>query len=430
MKFNELALEPELLSAVAAQGFTACTSIQEKVLPLLLSGRDVAGQAQTGTGKTAAFLLASMQRMLDSPPRSKRHHGAPRTIVIAPTRELVIQIHNDAVKLSGDSGLKLELVFGGVDYDKQRRALQKPLDLLIGTPGRLIDYQRQGVLRLDAIETMVLDEADRMFDLGFIRDIRHLLRCMPPPSKRLNMLFSATLPWKVIELAHEHMVEPEVIKVEPKKIAVERIEQSLYHVSKDEKSSLLLGLLQKMDPMRSIIFVNTKAVAERLRRLLQHQGYNCSMLTGDIPQRKRMNLFTELTSGNVDMMVATDLAARGLHVPGVSHVFNYDLPGRAEDYVHRIGRTARAGASGDAISLACEQYVYSLGDIEKLLGNKIPTIAVTSELLIKYSKPPREPRKPHGRPHGGRPQQGHGKPYSGRPKSAKANYSRHTTQSR
>ena len=382
-------MDSSLQGAVDVLGFAACTPIQGKVLPLLLSGRDVAGQAQTGTGKTAAFLLAAMQRMLSERPAGKPAFGSPRTVVMAPTRELAVQIHADAQGLVGDSGLALGLVFGGVDYEKQRDSLNRPLDLLVGTPGRLIDYQRQGVLRLNAVEVMVLDEADRMFDLGFIRDIRYLLRRMPTPDKRLNMLFSATMPWKVIELAHEHMVEPEVIRVEPDKIAVDRIEQTLYHVSKEEKDSLLLGLLRRIDPTRSIVFVNTKVVAEKLSSLLMHQGHSCAVLTGDIPQRKRLSMFNAFSNGELAIMVATDLAARGLHVPGVSHVFNYDLPLRAEDYIHRIGRTARAGAAGDAISLACDEYVYSLMEIEQLMGKKIPTENVTEDMLVVgYSRPP------------------------------------------
>ena len=394
MKFSELSLVPALYKSVQRQGFTDCTPIQRRVLPILLDGKDVAGQAQTGTGKTAAFLLASMQHMLSRPPPARVAAGTPRTVVLAPTRELAVQIYDDAVKLAHYSDISLGLVFGGVDYEKQRASLRKNIDLMVATPGRIMDYQRQGALSLAAVEVMVLDEADRMFDLGFIRDIRYLLRRMPKPEKRLNMLFSATLPWKVIELAHEHMVEPEVVKVEPEKIAVDRIEQVLYHVCKEEKDSLLLGLLQQLDPDRSIIFVNTKVVADKLNHLLQHHGYGCAALTGDIPQRKRLSLFRAFSGGDLAIMVATDLAARGLHVPGISHVFNYDLPLRAEDYVHRIGRTARAGAAGDAISLACDEYVYSLVDIEKLLCGKIPTAPVTEDLLVEYSVPSR-PRKFH-----------------------------------
>ncbi len=388
MNFNELPLQEELLQGLRDLKFQHCTSIQEQALPLLLQGKDVAGQAQTGTGKTAAFLLSVMTVLL-SRPSQPRSAGRPGAVVIAPTRELAIQIHRDAEAVGRHTNLRSVLVFGGVDYEKQRDSLRQNIDILIGTPGRLIDYLRQGVLDFRAVRTMVLDEADRMFDLGFIRDVRFLLRRMPEPTKRLNMLFTATLPWKVIELAHEHMNEPEIIRINPGRIAVDGIDQKLYHTSNEEKISLLIGLLRSINPSRAIIFVNTRRGADRVQAYLQGNGLSAAILTGDIPQQKRMRLLHSFSEGEMPILVATDLAARGLHIPEISHIFNYDLPQQAEDYVHRIGRTARAGASGTAISLACESYVYSLPEIEKYLGHKLPVDSVQHEWLVKPQPPHR-----------------------------------------
>jgi ATP-dependent RNA helicase RhlB len=380
-----------LHKALDAIGFTSCTPIQAATLPLILAGDDMAGQAQTGTGKTAAFLLATMQHLL-----TNESSAQPRALIMSPTRELAIQIYNDALSLSQFTELKVGLVYGGVDYQKQRDMVADGIDILIGTPGRLIDYQKQGVLKLKNIEVMVLDEADRMFDLGFIKDIRFLLRRMPKAEKRLNMLFSATLSWRVTELAYEHMNNPDIIRINPEQVTADKVTQCLYHVSKEEKASLLIGLLRRIDPTRTIVFVNTKRTAEMIWGYLEGNGYNSAILSGDVPQAKRQALFKQFSEGKLPILVATDLAARGLHIPEVSHVINYDLPQNAEDYVHRIGRTARAGAAGDAVSFACEEYVFSLPDIEDYIGNKIPTEAVTSESLAEL-KPPVRLKKSHSK---------------------------------
>jgi ATP-dependent RNA helicase RhlB len=380
-----------LHKALDAIGFTSCTPIQAATLPLILAGDDMAGQAQTGTGKTAAFLLATMQHLL-----TNENSAQPRALIMSPTRELAIQIYNDALSLSQFTELKVGLVYGGVDYQKQRDMVADGIDILIGTPGRLIDYQKQGVLKLKNIEVMVLDEADRMFDLGFIKDIRFLLRRMPKAEKRLNMLFSATLSWRVTELAYEHMNNPDIIRINPEQVTADKVTQCLYHVSKEEKASLLIGLLRRIDPTRTIVFVNTKRTAEMIWGYLEGNGYNSAILSGDVPQAKRQALFKQFSEGKLPILVATDLAARGLHIPEVSHVINYDLPQNAEDYVHRIGRTARAGAAGDAVSFACEEYVFSLPDIEDYIGNKIPTEAVTSESLAEL-KPPVRLKKSHSK---------------------------------
>ena len=368
--FASLELHPLLLSSLAKLGFDYCTPIQAQTLPLALSGSDIAGQAQTGTGKSAAFLLATMQRLLTQPRVGPE--GQPRAFILAPTRELAVQIHTDAVGLGADTGLKLAVCYGGTGYESQRQAITDGVDILIGTPGRLIDYYKQDVYTLKHIEVVVLDEADRMFDLGFIADIRYLFRRMPAPAQRKNYLFSATLSHRVLELAYEHMNTPTKVEVEPEQVTAERVRQALMHVANDDKLPLLVGLLRHHAPIRSLVFVNTKRGAEEVENTLKANGFEAATLSGDVPQNKRLRLLEEFKEGKLPILVATDVAARGLHIPAVTHVINYDLPQDAEDYVHRIGRTARAGQSGDAISLCCETYVYSLPEIEKYIGNRIP----------------------------------------------------------
>ena len=352
------------------------------------------GQAHTGTGKTAAFLLATMNRLLREAPIQGHRAGDPRALIVAPTRELAVQIHRDAKLLGQFSDFRFGVVFGGTGYDQQRQMLRDGLDVLIGTPGRLIDYYKQHVYGLKGIQVAVIDEADRMFDLGFIRDVRYLLKRMPSPEHRLNMLFSATLSLRVSELAYEHMNSPTVINTNPDQMTVEQVSQVLYHVSREEKIPLLFGLLRNMDVTRTMIFTNTKRSAERLEAYLQVNGMEAGMLTGDVPQRRRLSLLERFSKGDLPVIVVTDVASRGLHIPGVSHVFNFDLPQDAEDYVHRVGRTARVGASGDAVSFACEEFVFSLTAIEDFIGQKIPTAAVTDDLLVH----PTEPARRSGRP--------------------------------
>ena len=389
VQFSALNLDSSLHKALEVIGFTSCTPIQAATLPLILAGDDMAGQAQTGTGKTAAFLLATMQYLL-----TNEKPAQPRALIMSPTRELAIQIYNDAMSLSQFTDLSIGLVYGGVDYKQQRDMVAKGVDILVGTPGRLIDYQKQGVLKLKYIEVMVLDEADRMFDLGFIKDIRFLLRRMPPATDRLNMLFSATLSWRVTELAYEHMNSPDIIRINPEQVTADKVTQCLYHVSKEEKASLLIGLLRHIDPKRTIVFVNTKRTAELIWGYLEGNGFHSAILSGDVPQVKRQKLFKNFSEGKLPILVATDLAARGLHIPEVSHIINYDLPQNAEDYVHRIGRTARAGEAGDAVSFACEEYVFSLPEIEDYLGHKIPTKAVNDDSLAELQPPVRLKKSP------------------------------------
>jgi ATP-dependent RNA helicase RhlB len=325
--------------------------------------------------------------------------------------------------------LQLRVVYGGAGYEQQRNAISEGVDILIGTPGRLIDYFKQHVYDLKAIDAMVLDEADRMFDLGFIKDIRYMLRRMPPPTERLNMCFSATLPLRVTELAYEHMNNAVTVKIETDKVTADKVEEIVYGPANDEKIPLLIGLLRHMDPTRTIVFVNTKRAAEKVWGYLQSNGFKSALLSGDVPQKKRLRLLDEFQKGELAIMVATDVAARGLHIPEVSHVVNYDLPQDSEDYVHRVGRTARAGASGDAISFACEDYAFSLADIQEYIGYEIPRGKITSELIATDLQPPvRVERKP--RPHGGQ-RQGSGKKGSGgkRP-SGKRGHSRHRSSNK
>jgi ATP-dependent RNA helicase RhlB len=389
IRFDSLDLHEKLLEGVRDTGFEFCTPIQAKSLPTLLLGQDVAGQAQTGTGKTAAYLLATMNNILLEDVRFEQSGGrfAPRGLILAPTRELAIQIHQDALALGRHSGLSLGLIYGGVDYDKQRQILESGVDIIIGTPGRIIDFFKQGVFSLDKIQALVLDEADRMFDLGFIKDIRFLLRRMPHPEKRLNMLYSATLSHRVNELAYEHMNTPELVEILAMAPTADKVTQLLYHVSSDEKVRLLIGLFRKHKPKRALVFANTKRVVMLVVSYLNSNGYRARALSGDVEQSKRQRLIDDFKSGAVSIVVATDVAARGLHIPDVSHVFNFDLPHNCEDYVHRIGRTARAGASGEAISFACEEYVFSLESIESFVENKIPVDRVTEDLLPEVSKP-------------------------------------------
>jgi len=392
LRFDALDIHEQVLAGVRDAGFEFCTPIQASTLPIALKGCDVAGQAQTGTGKTAAFLIAAFQRLLASSP-SEDEKKQPRAFMLAPTRELAVQIAKDAELLGGHTGFKVGLAFGGTDYEKQRRIIEEGIDILIGTPGRIIDYFKQGVFKLNKVEVAVLDEADRMFDMGFIKDIRYLLRRLPEPDKRLNMLFSATLSHNVMELAYEHMNEPELIRIEPDKVTADKVRQAIFFPSNEEKMPLLVGLIREMGQARIMVFVNMKREAERVQAYLQANGIDAQAISGDVPQKKRLRMLMDFQSGDLPVLIGTDVASRGLHIPDVQYVINYDLPQDSEDYVHRIGRTARAGASGDAISFGCETYAISLPDIESYIGHKIPVASYDVSLLPELTKPKRQPRK-------------------------------------
>jgi ATP-dependent RNA helicase RhlB len=404
-RFDSFELDQRILAGLADAGFTYCTPIQAATLPIGLAGRDVAGQAQTGTGKTAAYLLVALQRLLAQPvPPPTEGQGSrsrPRVVVLAPTRELAVQIHKDAVVLAAHTGFRLGVVYGGTGYQQQRDEIAAGVDILIGTPGRLIDYFKQRVFDLKAVEVVVLDEADRMFDLGFIKDIRFVLRRIPPPQQRLGMLFSATLSFRVTELAYEHMNDPEMVEIMPEQVTADRVRQSCYMVANDEKIPLLIGMLRSLGDARVMIFMNTKRETERVWGYLEGNGLRSAVLSGDVPQKKRLRLLKQFQDGELPIMVATDVAARGLHIPGVTHVINYDLPEDAEDYVHRIGRTARAGATGDAISFVCESHAFCLPEIEQFIGAKIPVEMIEPAALAEIDpksrvRPPRRSRDDRG----------------------------------
>lgn len=385
-RFSDLPLHPIVRDALEKKGFDFCTPIQALSLPISLNGRDVAGQAQTGTGKTMAFLTATFHHLLThQDPNLKYSH--PRALILAPTRELAVQISNDAEFLVKASELKTALAYGGDGYDKQLQAIERGVDILIGTTGRVIDYVKQGVISLDEIQVVVLDEADRMFDLGFIHDIRYLLRRCPAPQARLTMLFSATLSYKVRELAFEDMNEPEYIEIEPEQKTGHRIKEELFYPSNQDKMALLLTLMEDEWPERCIVFANTKHRCEEIWGYLAADGHRVGLLTGDVAQKKRLSLLKQFTDGDLDILVATDVAARGLHISDVTHVFNYDLPDDREDYVHRIGRTGRAGKSGVSISFACEEYAMNLPAIEEYIGHSIPVSQYETEALLELPKP-------------------------------------------
>jgi len=379
MKFEELTLPEALQRGIAEAGFVECTPIQEGTLPLTLTGKDIAGQAQTGTGKTAAFLVTMFTRLLENKTKEKSH---PRSLILAPTRELVVQIEQDAQLLGKYCGLNIQAIYGGVDYMKQRNALQEGADVIIGTPGRLIDYLKQKVYSLKDIEILIIDEADRMFDMGFIADLRFILRRLPPFDKRQNLMFSATLNQRVMELAYEFMNSPEKVSVTPEKMTAERVQQVIYHASRKEKFPLLLGLLRRDGMERTMIFINTKREGEYLHDRLNANGFPCRLISGDVDQKKRLRILEDFKDGKLPILIATDVASRGLHIDGVSHVINYDLPQDSEDYVHRIGRTARAGAEGKAISLADEDGVLYLEAIEEFIKHKIPSEWAEDELFV------------------------------------------------
>ncbi len=409
LRFDSLPLNEQVQAGIRDAGFEYCTPIQASTLPIALKQGDVAGQAQTGTGKTAAFLIATFERLLGREPQDDGQKQ-PRAFMLAPTRELAVQIAKDAELLGKHTGFRVGLAYGGTDYEKQRRHIEAGIDILIGTPGRIIDYFKQGVFALNQVEVAVLDEADRMFDLGFIKDIRYLLRRLPPPDQRLNMLFSATLSFRVMELAHEHMNEPELIRIEPDKVTVDRVRQAIFYPSNEDKLPLLIGLIREMGESRIMVFVNTKREAERVQDHLEANGIDAKAISGDVPQKKRLAMLMRFQSGELGVLIGTDVASRGLHIPDVQCVINYDLPQDAEDYVHRIGRTARAGAAGDAISFGCETFVVSLPDIENFIGHKIPVASYDPSNLpdIKRTRP-RPRRKPQQR---GRP--GNRKPHRAR----------------
>jgi ATP-dependent RNA helicase RhlB len=434
MDFASLDLPREVMEGIRDAGFVTATPIQESALPLALKGKDVAGQSQTGTGKTAAFLIAAFTRLLRTPAPPPAPVTSPRVLIIAPTRELVVQIESDAKLLGTHTPFRILAVYGGIDYTRQRDALAESCDVLVGTPGRLIDYLKQHIWSPRRVEVLVIDEADRMFDMGFIADLRFILRRLPAPEKRQSFLFSATLSFRVLELTWEFMNNPAQITIMPKQKTAERVEQTLYHVGREEKLSLLLGLLRREGGDRILIFSNTREDARRLEDRLTRNGWEARALTGDVDQKKRLRILSDFKDGVLPVLVATDVASRGLHIEAVSHVINWDLPQDPEDYVHRIGRTARAGAGGKAIALVDEASALNLEGIEKFIGQKIPVEWAEDDLYLPEIKPTAEERRRYaderrarldarrgadrGRGRGGRPDRGGGPRPHDRPRAA------------
>ncbi|MDX8401697.1 MAG: DEAD/DEAH box helicase [Mariprofundaceae bacterium] len=410
LRFTDLHLPEPLARAIDELGFTELTPVQRAALPRTLAGEDIAGQGRTGTGKTATFLITIFNRLLTQPPKAGRKPHHPRALVIAPTRELAVQISEDARKLGRYAGLKIHTVFGGVDYEKQRKGFEGGVDLLIGTPGRLIDYLKKRCYSLRLTEIVVIDEADRMFDLGFIRDLRWLLRRLPKYAERQALLFSATLSYRVMELAWEHMNNPEKIRAESGEVTASGVTESLFQTAMDEKLPLLIHQLRSEAVRRGMIFVNEKRTGEKVARTLARYGFAVGILSGDVRQKKRMRILEDFMNGRLNLLVATDVASRGLHIEGVTHVFNYDLPEDAENYVHRIGRTARAGASGVAISFSCERFCFELPEIERYIGHPIPVRQIEPGML-EIGEPTcpdavAEGMKREDRAEAGRPSQG------------------------
>ena len=367
MDFKQLGLSPEVMDGIDKHGFTSMTDVQEKVIPSALKGKDVMVQSKTGSGKTLVFLSAIFEKHVKD--------NNSRAIVIAPTRELADQIEKDAISFA--TGLKdytIGCFYGGVGYEKQSADLKNGVNLVVGTPGRLLDFSKSGKLDFASFDTVVLDEADRMFDMGFYPDIQEMFKKMKRNEERQTMLFSATLSVKVRNLAWAYMDEPEEFDVQPEEITVKNITQELFHVTKEEKFGLLLSIFSKLQPKSCIIFTNTKDRAVEVSERLNMNGYKTSYLMGDMAQNVRLKTLDNLKNGKISTLVATDVAARGLQVDDLELVVNYDIPEDYENYVHRIGRTARAGKTGKAITLACEEYIYGLEAIENYIQMKVPVL--------------------------------------------------------
>lgn len=391
-RFQDFDLPEPVMLAIQDLGFKRCTPIQQQVLARVQSGGNIAGRAQTGTGKTAAFLVCIFSRFLaDGERETGRKPGAPRALVLAPTRELVLQIAKDAKALGKYTPFRCAAVYGGMDFERQRRELEeKPIDLVAATPGRLLDFKGRGVLDLRRVEVLVIDEADRMLDMGFIPDVRRIIRATPPNDKRQTMLFSATLTREVLRLASQWMPNPEICEVEPEQVAVETVKQIVYAVNSRDKFNLLCNLLAGENMERVLVFGNRRDTTFKLARNLERAGIRCRHLSGAVPQAKRLQVLDGFRRGSVRVVVATDVAGRGIHVDNISHVINYDCPYEPEDYVHRIGRTGRAGLAGVSISFACEEESFVIPEIEEYIGKPLKCVVPEPGLL----EPPRRANVP------------------------------------
>jgi len=409
IRFHDLGLPPNLMRSIHALGWQYATPIQGEILPGTLKGKDMAGRAQTGTGKTAAFLISIINHCLNKP-LQKQSSGHPRALIIAPTRELAMQIGQDSEGLNRFTGLRTVVLYGGMDYNKQERELDDMVDIVVATPGRLLDFASKGVVNLRFTEIMVIDEADRMLDMGFIPDVRRIIYKTPPKEKRQTVLFSATLTDEVMRLAAAWMVDPERIDIEPEQVAVDTVDQKVFIVTDKEKFPLLYNIIKNDNPDRIIIFANRRDQTERLADELERYSIKCEMLSGAVTQKKRMRILEDFKAGKVKVLVATDVAGRGIHVDGVSHVVNFNIPENPDDYVHRIGRTGRAGSTGKSITFACEMESFELPKIEELLGMELKCTMAPEELLEELPPAPPRKRRPPRRdgPHGGRPRHGGG----------------------
>ncbi len=385
--FSEFGLSDPIMRALGEMKFEYSSPIQEKSLPYSLNGHDVLGKAQTGTGKTAAFLIALYEDLLKEPPQGDRYAGEARALIIAPTRELVMQIAKDAKAIGKYTGLTIHTLVGGMDYGKQQQRLHAEyLDILVATPGRLLDFCEKGVVYLDHLEILVIDEADRMLDMGFIPQVKRIVRMSPPKTHRQTLLFSATFSNDVLRLSDQWMCNPVTVEIEPESIATDTVQQKVYLVSGDEKFTLLSNLLEQPDVDSLMVFANRRDQCRDLYHKLRKSGYRVGLLSGEIPQNKRIKTLDDFKKGRLQALVATDVAGRGIHIDDVTHVVNYTLPEEPEDYVHRIGRTGRAGKAGISISFACEDDAFRLPAIEELLGSP-----------VKCEQPPEDLLKPHGR---------------------------------
>jgi ATP-dependent RNA helicase RhlB len=381
-RFHDLSLDDRLMHGVADLGFEYCSPIQAQALPHTLQGHDAIGKAQTGTGKTAAFLITIMNDLLNNPITEERYAGEPRALIIAPTRELVAQIAEDAHLLAKHTDLRVATLIGGMDYQKQLHHLAQGLiDIVVATPGRLLDFQQRGDLYLDQIELLVIDEADRMLDMGFIPQVRRIIRSTPRKTHRQTLLFSATFTQDVLSLTEQWTHEPITIEIEPDSIATDTVDQRVYLVAGEEKYKVLKNIIKDPSAQSVIVFANRRDQTRKLYERLKRAGIRCGMLSGEVPQNKRTRTLQDFKEGKINVLVATDVAGRGIHVDGISHVVNYTLPEDPEDYVHRIGRTGRAGAKGTSISFACENDAFLLPDIEALLGQKLKCEQPPVELL-------------------------------------------------
>lgn len=388
-RFHDFNLDERLMQAIHDLGFTYCTPIQAQVLGHTLRGRDAIGRAQTGTGKTAAFLISTITQLLITPPPKERYMGEPRALIIAPTRELVVQIAKDAQALTRHTGLNVMSFVGGMDFDKQLKQLEERYcDILVATPGRLLDFNQRGEVHLDMVEVMVLDEADRMLDMGFIPQVRQIIRQTPHKHERQTLFFSATFTDDVMNLASQWTTHPAIVEIEPESVASDTVEQHIYAVADSEKYKLLYNLVAQNDWVRVMVFANRKDEVRRIEERLTRDGISAAQMSGDVPQQKRIRVLEGFREGKIRVLVATDVAGRGIHVDGVSHVINYTLPEEPDDYVHRIGRTGRAGTSGTSISFAGEGDAFALPPIEALIGRKIQCETPPTELLTAV--PPRE----------------------------------------